>query len=72
MGVPQARWMVFVIENTINMGDDWGYLPFMETPIWNVQSSILLGLSKSTISILEYDREDFSKNRIKCYLMVMK
>ena len=34
MGVPQARWMVFVRENipSFEMDDDWGLAPWPWTP----------------------------------------
>ena len=32
MGVPPARWMVFVRENPTKMDDDWGYPYFRKPP----------------------------------------
>ena len=31
-GYPQARWMVFVREDAIQMDDDWGYPFFLGNP----------------------------------------
>ena len=33
MGVPQARWMVYFMENPMEKDDDWGS-PMTLTTIW--------------------------------------